>query len=253
MSNIHILPLLVLILILSSCTKKIENSKTQERAGLLYEINSNEPFTGRVLYDNDGYTSYKNGLKHGPSIIFYANGQKMEEVDWGNGYPEGTVKFWDSDGTSLVDTILFYSKFTLFDKLIGYWQAPFSNLTPKDAQFFVFIRDGRGCSGINYDDFGTYQLFERDIFYTINAKFVDKEIELECDALKLSPFSNVVERSKITLIISFASFDKIILENGIIYERVSLDDRRVGINIYKYLPKYFTNESIKKFEKLSFE
>lgn len=101
---------IVLFIILScfliSCSQKTieaDISQKQERNGLVYIINSNKPFTGKIIekYDNGQVANeinYKNGKRHGFITSYYKNGQPLGKNEWENGLRVGEVKMWDEDG-----------------------------------------------------------------------------------------------------------------------------------------------------------
>lgn len=124
-----------LILLLVSCTAKIDKSKTLVRNGLLYKIGSDEPFTGVVTgisrsedyrkgkfsfkkqykdgllegrsfyyYPNDTIESiepYSKGVLDGVVTRYYDNGQIKARLHFAGGYRGGTKgeMFWNKDGS----------------------------------------------------------------------------------------------------------------------------------------------------------
>ncbi len=124
----------VLIILISCQPKAVDESKTVERGGLRYLINSETPFTGTTIGKHpngqrDGEMPYKDGLRHGVAKAFYDNGQlellaQMEndiKVDtiymffrsgqikgrgqFLEGKPNGLWISWDEEGSS--DTIVY--------------------------------------------------------------------------------------------------------------------------------------------------
>ena len=73
--------LILCVSLLSSCgTKELSSDQLVERQGIYYEINSEVPFTGRVIDTNDkgqieSTVSYKDGKLHGLSESYHWNGQ----------------------------------------------------------------------------------------------------------------------------------------------------------------------------------
>ena len=58
-----LLPILCL-LIIASCSKEINKDQLVERQGIYYEINSQTPFSGRVVaYHDNGQLNFKNNLQ----------------------------------------------------------------------------------------------------------------------------------------------------------------------------------------------
>lgn len=107
--------------------KQIKSSQIEERAGVFYMINSNKPFTGKIVdcYDNgkikfegnylngkkegifitwseEGYKaselSYKNGKLSGLSTRFYNNRQKAGEENYVDGQKNGLYTTWHENG-----------------------------------------------------------------------------------------------------------------------------------------------------------
>lgn len=92
-----------IILVFSSCaTKKVNFDQLQDRNGLFYMVNDNEPFTGEIISYVSGKVEFegevKNGLKEGLWIYYYANGQKEMEGMYKDGLKEGTWSYWAENG-----------------------------------------------------------------------------------------------------------------------------------------------------------
>jgi len=92
-----------IILAFSSCaTKKVNFDQLQDRNGLFYMVNDNEPFTGEIISYVSGRIEFegevKNGLKEGLWIYYYANGQKEMEGMYKDGLKEGTWSYWAENG-----------------------------------------------------------------------------------------------------------------------------------------------------------
>mgnify|MGYP006150434431 CR=1 FL=1 len=85
------LPVLVFLIIFSSCTKSINYELEKEHIIFLKEIiyYKNIPFTGEMLTDNNLYgktkANYKNGKKDGLSESYYENGQLKQKENYKNG------------------------------------------------------------------------------------------------------------------------------------------------------------------------
>jgi hypothetical protein len=75
--------------------KEIDASKLQNRNGIAYEINQEEPYTGKV-------------------VEFYKNGQKKYEVNFKNGHQNGLKTQWNEKGPKISEEK--YSK----GQLMGY-------------------------------------------------------------------------------------------------------------------------------------
>ena len=80
-----------------------KETEGQERNGLVYLPNQEEPFTGKNLckYENGqnkAEGNYKDGKEEGKWTEWYANGQKWEESNYKDGKEEGKWTEWDYDG-----------------------------------------------------------------------------------------------------------------------------------------------------------
>ncbi len=91
-----------------SCTAKIDKSKTMERNGLLYQIGSDEPFTGIVTGISQGEDyrrgkfffkkEYENGLLQGRAYFYYPD-QTIESVEpYDKGVLNGVVTRYHENG-----------------------------------------------------------------------------------------------------------------------------------------------------------
>ena len=69
--------ILISLLFLTGCEKEV--TTLQDRGGVKYEINSETPFTGRLLKK-------------------YEDGQKEFEWDYTNGELDGNLTYWDKEG-----------------------------------------------------------------------------------------------------------------------------------------------------------
>jgi len=96
--------LLFIVLVLFSCSEKEVSLDTLvNRNGLLYEVNKEKPFTGKVtaLYENQqlktvGY--YQKGLKHKEWKEFQENGQLLYRKNYSKGMLNGEVEEFYFDG-----------------------------------------------------------------------------------------------------------------------------------------------------------
>ncbi len=91
-----------------SCTKdKVINLlKLQSRNGIFYEINTETPFTGKVIskYPNGQKSieaNIKNGKYSGKFITWYINGQKKSVKIYKDGKLESTPDYWDENGKKI--------------------------------------------------------------------------------------------------------------------------------------------------------
>jgi len=92
-----------IVLILTSCaTKTIHFDQLQERNGLFYLVNDNEPFNGEIVSYSAGKVEFegevRNGLMEGLWIYYYPNGQKQAEGLYKDGLKEGTWTYWAING-----------------------------------------------------------------------------------------------------------------------------------------------------------
>ena len=94
----------LLLFLLIGCSKEsVELSKLQDRGGLYYKINSEEPYSGTSfeLYDNGQKKSegtYKDGKEDGLWTGWYDNGQKEIEGAFKDGKPDGLSTLWYENG-----------------------------------------------------------------------------------------------------------------------------------------------------------
>ena len=104
MTNFRLINILGIIMLLSatilfSCTKEVELSSLVERNYLVYEINSDEPFSGKAVGQNsEAY--YSDGRLHGLKKIWHGNGQLRFEGNYIDGKIVSSPTRWLSDGTS---------------------------------------------------------------------------------------------------------------------------------------------------------
>ncbi len=175
MRAIQVLTVLVTVLAVAGCGKKVvEGDKTVERGGLLYEINSETPFTGIVIgkYQNgqkkfevgyrdgkeEGKTTcwhmngqksyeveYRSGKEEGKRTGWHENGQKAEEVEFRNGERDGKVIFWYENGQKKAETEF------RDGKLEGKSTLWYEN-GQKKSEFEV--RDGQEVSSTEWDENG---------------------------------------------------------------------------------------------------
>lgn len=96
--------------LISTCTKEreIEISKLQNRGDLVYEINQEKSYSGKVIssYENGQKKeeiNYKKGKKNGIHIGWYENGQMRFKENYKNNKPKGVFVYWSTGGTKLVD------------------------------------------------------------------------------------------------------------------------------------------------------
>ena len=81
----------------------VDASKIVERGGLIYEVNSETPFTGVVVAKHENgqkrlEVTYKDGKLEGLSLWWHENGQKKSEATYKDGKLEGLVTEWYENG-----------------------------------------------------------------------------------------------------------------------------------------------------------
>lgn len=81
----------------------VDYKRIQKRNGIFYEVNNEEPFTGKAVqyYKNRQKVTeaqFKDGKYHGKSTNWYENGQKMAEINYENGKKNGLVTLWYENG-----------------------------------------------------------------------------------------------------------------------------------------------------------
>ena len=83
--------------------KTVDLSKMTKRGGLMYEVNSETPFTG-VRADKFGSQrreiTYKDGKKEGLTTIWHMFGRKASEVTYKDGKAVSETK-WDKEGNEI--------------------------------------------------------------------------------------------------------------------------------------------------------
>ena len=125
------------LLALCSCSKNTDLSELVKRKGVVYKIETGEPFTGiAVSYygkekkNKKKHTEYKNGLidgietvwhksgelmarknyvkgrLHGESIRWYKNGQRKSVETYKKGKQSGRQSYWRKDGSLIKDRII---------------------------------------------------------------------------------------------------------------------------------------------------
>ena len=95
---------LILASLFVSCgEKEVDLSKKQVRDGIVYVVNENQPFTGKLIskFDNgqiEVSEQYRNGQADGPQISYYSNGQIKEKVTFQMGKPVGDYARYYENG-----------------------------------------------------------------------------------------------------------------------------------------------------------
>ena len=85
------------------CPKTVDKSRTVEREGLTYEVNSQTPFTGyTVTKFRNGQMNfkiqYKNGKENGSWVWYHSNGQVNRKGIKKDGKPEGLWLYYHKNG-----------------------------------------------------------------------------------------------------------------------------------------------------------
>jgi len=98
---------LVLVLFAISCSgREINSGKLQERNGIYYAINEEDPYSGTVIdmYENGQMNlkkSFKDGILDGTYKSWFRDGQKHYTKKYSKGKPDGVFIEWTSDGQKI--------------------------------------------------------------------------------------------------------------------------------------------------------
>ena len=97
---------LLISLTLLACTREVEERNTIEREGILYEMGTEQPFTGivngrgREDYRTQSYDfkkQYKDGLLDGETIFYYSSGKIESKVPYKKGQINGfMMRYWNN-------------------------------------------------------------------------------------------------------------------------------------------------------------
>jgi len=95
--------MIVSVFILFNCTKEVDYEDLEMIAGLWYEDNSEEPYSGKTigLYENGQQKlifEYKDGKLHGTLKEWHENGQQRAISEVKDGEFHGTYKSWHENG-----------------------------------------------------------------------------------------------------------------------------------------------------------
>ncbi|WP_291255188.1 hypothetical protein [Fusobacterium sp.] len=93
----------LIILALTGCTKEIDYSQKQVRNGIVYTVNADTPFTGKVVdkYSNGQkklVEKFKDGKFDGEQVYYYENGQIEDKIDYKLGEPIGKYYSYHRNG-----------------------------------------------------------------------------------------------------------------------------------------------------------
>ncbi len=88
----------------------------QDRNGIKYEINAEQPFTGKYVSKHEKWyrwwhengekkreVNYKDGKLHGLTTRWHENGQKMYEENFVDGYEHGLATYWYENGSKWIE------------------------------------------------------------------------------------------------------------------------------------------------------
>ena len=133
--RIGIIGLVCVLIIGCEQERVIDNEQLQIRNEVAYEVNSSDPFTGKVFstYPNGlkkREVTFVNGLKEGVETIWHENGQKTSEGPYVNGTAEGTHTNWDEHGQKEIEGTVVNGK--LAGTVISYAE----NGTVKDTECY---------------------------------------------------------------------------------------------------------------------
>ena len=92
-----------ILLTLIGCGKEIDISQKQIRNGVVYTVNEDKPFTGKIVgkYENGQkklVENFKNGKFEGEQVYYYENGQIEEKVSYKDGNPIGVYYEYHRNG-----------------------------------------------------------------------------------------------------------------------------------------------------------
>ena len=97
---------LLLVMGMVGCGKTVDASKLVERDGLMYEGDSETPFTGTVVSKHENGQNwseviYEDGKQEGPFTAWHENGKKWQEATYKDGKREGLETEWDKEGNEI--------------------------------------------------------------------------------------------------------------------------------------------------------
>lgn len=92
-----------ILLSLVGCGKEIDISQKQIRNGVVYTVNEDKPFTGKVVgkYKNGQeklVENFKNGKFEGEQVYYYESGQIEEKLSYKDGNPIGVYYEYHRNG-----------------------------------------------------------------------------------------------------------------------------------------------------------
>lgn len=100
------------IISLCACSQKIDGRQTEVNQGLIYKLNSNDPFTGKIMnYDpvklgfmihGSCNVNVVNGILDGNTSCISDSGNKISELTYKDGQQNGEVNIWDDSTLNLI-------------------------------------------------------------------------------------------------------------------------------------------------------
>lgn len=149
----HFLPALM-VLFLISCSREskvLEKDKTVTRNELFYEINQQEPFSGKIVEKHpNGQLKYEmelvDGKPDGKTTEYYENGQVKQIYNFKDGKPSGEYKSYAQNGQVIEEGEYTFEEIPNDDKTakarfreakIGKWTVYFENGQKRAESNFV--------------------------------------------------------------------------------------------------------------------
>ncbi len=122
----------------------------QYRGGIAYEINTEEPFTGKLLKKHKNGLkevkgNYENGKEYGLTTYWYENGQKRLEINYKNGKEHGLETKWDENGQK--ESKVIFKDGKKHGITIGWYENG-------QKKFEVNYKNDKHVSNINWDENG---------------------------------------------------------------------------------------------------
>lgn len=98
--------------VVCNCSKEIGEDQLIERYDLMYEINSDKPYTGKsfALYESGqrkSERSWKNGIENGRWTSWSESGQIAHRLEFQNGEKHGTMESWYENGEMKEESIFY--------------------------------------------------------------------------------------------------------------------------------------------------
>jgi len=95
--------ILILPLLIVGCSKEINSDQLVERNGIIYEVNSQIPFSGREVHYHENFQlqgkgNFKDGERHGPLEYYYENGQLEAKANYKDGELNGPLENYHENG-----------------------------------------------------------------------------------------------------------------------------------------------------------